>query len=477
MVATTNVPPIAFTATGFVAPSEAAVLAGVQADIDQAFGGGLDPSLTTPQGQLATSTSAIIGNVNDTFVNMSNQFNPDFAQDKWQDAIAQIYFLQRQPSEPTVVTATCVGGQGVQIPAGSLAEDTAGNIYTCTDGTDPVAGIPATGTVTLTFANNTPGPIPCPEGTLTKIYRSINGWDSITNPSDGVLGNLTESRSAFEARRRASVAANSRGSLPSVLGAVLNVSGLLDAFATENDSASPATIGGVTVAPNSLYVAAVGGANQDVGNAIWSKKAPGCAYNGNTTVTVVDSSSGYSPPLPSYQVSFERPTALPILFKVNLSNNLQVPSDAVTQIQAAIIAAFAGADGGTRARIGSTVFASRYYAPVSALGSWANIILIQVGSANNPGASFTGSISGTTLTVSGSVTGVIATGQTLLDTSGSIIPGTTIISGSGTSWQVSNTQTVTSETMTGSVASLNSTAVDIDQVPTINANNIVVTLS
>lgn len=472
----TNVPPITFSDVGFVAPSEAAVLAGVTTDIDQAFGGGLDPSLTTPQGQLATSTAAIAGNVNDTFVNMTNQFNPDFATGRWQDALAQIYFLQRKPSQPTVVAALCSGGQGVAIPAGSLAEDVAGNIYTCTDGTGP-DGIPAIGSITITFANNVPGPIPCPEGTLTTIFRAIPGWDSITNNADGVLGNVTESRADFEARRRASVALNARGTIQAVAGAVLSVPGVLDAAAVQNDLGSPTTINGVSVPAHSIYVSAVGGTDQDVANAIWSKKAPGCGYGGNTTITVVDSSSGYSPPLPSYSVTFERPSSLPILYAVNLSNNLQVPSDVVAQVQGAIIAAFAGADGGTRARIASTIFASRYYAPVAALGSWANIISILVGSNNNPGAVFTGAIAGTALTVSAVASGTIAIGQTISDAAGHIIPGTKIISGSGTSWVVNNSQTVVSETITSATPTLTSTAVNLNQVPTINANNIAVTLS
>src|SRR5258708_28989194 len=130
----TNVPAISFTDTGFVAPSEAAILSGVQQDYDAAFNGGLDPSLSTPQGQLATSTSAIVGNQNDVFVNMSNMFNPDFATGRWQDALAAIYFLQRNPSQPTVVQAQCGGGQGVAIPAVSPAPAAHGNICTCTCG-------------------------------------------------------------------------------------------------------------------------------------------------------------------------------------------------------------------------------------------------------------------------------------------------------------------------------------------------------
>lgn len=469
----TNVPTIAFTPTGFVAPSEASVLAGVQQDYDDAFGGGLDPSLSTPQGQLSTSTSAIIGNVNDTFVDMSNQFNPDFATGRWQDALAAIYLLQRNPSQPTVVQAACTGGQGVEIPPGALAQASDGNLYVCSDG----GFIDNTGTITLTFACNAVGPIPCPANTLTKIARAIPGWDSINNPTDGVLGNETETRAEFATRRKESVAANARGTIQAVQGSVLGVPGVLDAFSVQNDTASPATIAGVTVAAKSIYVSAVGGADANVAKAIWTKKSPGCGYNGNTTVTVVDDSSGYSPPLPTYAVTFERPSSLAILFVVVLQNSLQVPSDVIAQVQAAIIAAFAGSDGGTRARIGSTIFASRYYPPVAALGTWANIISILVGSNNNPGAVFTGSIAGATLSVSAVASGTIAIGQTLSDAAGLITPGTKILSGSGSTWTINNSQTAGSRTITAATPNLTSTAVHADHAPTVNASNIAVTLN
>ena len=56
----TNVPPIVFTPTGLQVPQEAEVLTGVFEDYDDAFGGGLNPALETPQGQLVSSTAAII---------------------------------------------------------------------------------------------------------------------------------------------------------------------------------------------------------------------------------------------------------------------------------------------------------------------------------------------------------------------------------------------------------------------------------
>ena len=50
----TNVPSPTFGPNGVVIPSENAVLTGVQADINTALGGGVNPQLSTPQGQLAS---------------------------------------------------------------------------------------------------------------------------------------------------------------------------------------------------------------------------------------------------------------------------------------------------------------------------------------------------------------------------------------------------------------------------------------
>jgi Baseplate J-like protein len=366
-------------------------------------------ALETPQGQLASSFTAITGNANDTFVSMANQFDPAYAAGRFQDALARMYFIERNPALLTVVQATCTGLAGVPIPVNALAQAEDGNLYICTE----AGTIAQSGSIVLSFACTNPGPTACPADTLNRIFQAIPGWDSVTNLTDGVLGNDVESRQDFETRRKASVAQNSLGSVPSVRGAVLNVAGVLDAYVTENPFAEPTTIGGQLLVPNSLYVAAVGGAALDVATAIW-KKAPGCNYNGNTTVTVRDQSPGLSPPFPEYPVTFLIPPSLDVIFAINLLNNSLVPSDAVTQIQQALMAAFAGADGLPRARIGSTIL-SRFYPPIVALGSWAQILSVTIGSRNTAAAQVTGSIAGQTLTVTAVQEGPIAIGQTLDD--------------------------------------------------------------
>ena len=450
----TNVPAVTFGATGFQAPQPPAVLAGVQADWNGAFSGTLSYQLTTPQGQLASTESALIVNTNQIFVFYTNMVDPAFAFGRMQDAIGRIYNIERLPSEPTVLQIVCTGLQNVVIPLSATVVDGAGNIYQCTQ----AGTIPASGSITLPFAALVPGPTPVPVGVT--IYQAIPNWDAATVGS-GVVGQNTETRAQFEARRQQSVAKNSVGSLPSILGAVLAVPGVLDAYVTENTTSSPQTVGGFTIAAKSVYVAVTGGLATDVANAIWSKKAPGCGYNGNTAITVYDQNSGYSQPYPSYPVSFETPAALPILFAVQIPNSTLVPSDAVTQIQNAIMGAFAGTDGGQRARIGSNIYASRYAAPIAALGPWAQIISLGVGSNNTAAAVVVGSIVGTTLTVTAVTSGAVAVGQTIAGLG--ITVGTTItglISGSGGTgtYLISQSQSVAGATFTGNGSGTNLTA-------------------
>jgi len=459
----TNVPVVNWASSGPILPTEAEILAGAQQDLNTAFGGNLNPALETPQGQMASSLTAIIADKNSQLALIASMVNPNTAEGRWQDAIGAIYFLQRIPAAGTVVQATCIGVPGTNIPVGTLAQDTNGYTYACTTGGQILPG----GSATLEFTNTTPGPIPCATGALSIIYQAIPGWDTITNPAAGVEGNLVESRQAFELRRRASVALNANGTVQAVRANVLAVPGVLSCYAIDNPTNSPVTVGGVTLAANSIYVAVVGGEAQAVATAIWQKKSAGCSYNGNTTVPVADTSyTTY--PQPTTQVSFEVPAALPLAFNVEIKANPLLAANITALIQSAIVASAAGQDGGPPFEIGSMVFASRFYANVAAQDPNCEVVSIQVG----PQAQFTGSISGSTLTVTAAGSVPLAVGQTVYGAG--VAAGTTITAlGTGTggtgNYTVSASQTVSSEAMTAAAYS-NYLSVNINQIPTVTTS-------
>ena len=377
----TNVPTITWSANGVTIPAESDILTGVLTDMNNAFGGGMSQLLTSPQGQLAQSLTAIIGDKNNQMAYMASMVNPATSEGRWQDAIGRIYFIDRIAASGTVVTGTCTGLVGTVIPAGSIVQDSSGYQYQST----AAATIGSSGTVDVDFQCATTGPIACPVGALNTIYKAVTGWESVTNAAAGTSGTDVESRADFEYRRKNSVATNAVNSIQSIRAAVLAVPNVLDAYVIDNSTNAAVTVGATSysVAANSVYVAVVGGASADVAKAIWENKSLGCSYNGATSYTYTDTSGGVAP-YPTYTVKWETPASLPIYFAVSIANNSALPSKITTLVQTAIVNAFNGADGGSRARIGSTIYAGRFYAGVAATDSNVEILSIYLGTAASP---------------------------------------------------------------------------------------------
>jgi hypothetical protein len=235
-------------------------------------------------------------------------------------------------------------------------------------------------------------------------------------------------------------------------------------------------LGAIQLVPESIYVAVAGGAETAVATAIWTKKAPGCAYNGGTTVTVYDTSPPYPPPGVPYSVTFDVATDITIFFAISIANSAAVPSNAAVLIQNAILAAFSGSDGGQRPQLNSTFLASRFYSGIAALGAWARISALTMGSSQATAAVMaTSSIAGATLTVGSVTSGTIAIGQQIVGTG--VVPGTVITAGSGSSWTVSpGGQTVASTTINAYAVTATSLTMLANQEPVTAAPNIIVTL-
>lgn len=374
---TTSVPAPSLTDAGFVSPAETDILSGALADINAAFGNNLNTALSTPQGQLAMTLTAILGDAYDQMLAVFNGVDPARASGRMQDAIGDIYFLERLPATSTVVSVACSGAANAVIPHGTLVQDGNGNTYAAANDIT----LDAKGAGAGDFACTVTGPIACPANTI-EIYQSVVGLSSVSNAADGIIGSDVEGRRHFEVRRRASVAKNATGSVSAIRGAVLSVAGVNDAYACDNPNDTPITVDGVTISPHSVYVCVDGGSDAGVAAAIRQKKPAGCGYTGTTAVVDNNAADG------AQTVLFSRAQKAPVFLSVVLVKSASTPNNFSSLVQDAIIDAFYGESSEYELKIDSMLYASQFYDIVQGIGSWAKLLSITMGLSPEPSGLF-----------------------------------------------------------------------------------------
>ena len=304
-----------------------------------------------------------------------NQINPDYATGMMQDAIAKIYFLERKKATSSVVTCKLTGLVGTIVPTGFKVKDGSGFIWSLTYSTQ----IPDAGFVYAQFHCTQSGYIQAKAGTITEMYQAIVGLDRVENEVDAAPGQEEESRRDFAFRRQNSVAINSVGTPQAVYANVFAVKNVSDVFVYHNVTDKEIEYG-VTkykIAPHSIYVAVVGGSNQEIAQAIWERSGNGCNYNGNTTVKVYDMT--YSEPRPEYNVSFNRPDLVQVLIDVLIEKNSNSSVGMEQKIKETIIRAFTGADGLDRCRIAGRVRTARFINAIKVNIPDIDLLGVQVG--------------------------------------------------------------------------------------------------
>ena len=374
--------------TGMVAPDTAVLRDAVAANWESAFNLGdgsptLDTEAATPAGQLVDAETAYLAQTNAEIMYVASMFNPRTSEGVWQDALG--YFLTRKVAQPTLVTVTCSGLQGTEIPAGAQMRDDDGVRYELT----ATVTIPAGGSVDAVFQALEAGPIECPAGTLTTIVTVIPGWDAGVNLAAGVIGRNRESQADFENRRYASVAKNSHGSVFSLQGALADLDGVVDCQVLENPTSSTVTKHGVSIPSHSVAICIYGGDDSAIAETIYNKKDAGCGTTGGTTVTYVATDYGNA----TYNYEIVRPTPTDVHIAVEINRTDSTSATVEQDIKAAIIADFNGQDansGNTRVGLAQTLYASRFSVPVIKSAGVSDLVGITVAlGTGTPGASIT----------------------------------------------------------------------------------------
>ena len=366
--------------TGFSADDVSDVRVAVAQAWKQAFRSDntaeLNTEPETPAGQLVDSQTASIVQKDSEVLYLANMLNPLKATGIFQDALAEIYFLQRKPAIASSAVIRCTGLPGTVIPVSaqvmSTADDTVWqNTEAQTIGSD--------GTCECVFECQSAGLISAAAGTLSRINTMVAGWDTAVNETAAVVGQNAETQGAFEARRYASVGLNSRGTIAAVYARVANCANVVSCIVRENKTNMPIEIDGYFLKAHSIYCAVIGGEDKDIAEAIYESCSAGCDYNGNTTVSVTDEYTGAVE-----DVTFYRPAEFDIYVKVTLAGKDGLPDEYEATVRKAVYDNFYGESTATiagepilRVVMGTTILASRFMPSVLNAGI-SQVVRIQV---------------------------------------------------------------------------------------------------
>lgn len=326
-------------ATGVIIPDTQDLLTTVENEFKVVFGAQLNTDPATPQGRLIASEV----NARDIFLRnnaaLANQINPNVAEGTFLDAIWALTGGQRIAETSTTVAGVTLGGiPGTFIPAGSQAQTAAGDIFSTT-GDATLNGV---GVATVDFVADVGGPVPCGVGALNTPVSGVLGWETVTNATAGVVGQLAESDVASRLRRLQTLALQGVALPEAIISGLMDTEGVRSLSFRENVTDGPLVIDGVNLVEHSIYCCVDGGTDLDVATAILAKKSLGCDYNGAVTVNVTDPASGQI-----YPVKFDRPALVAIKARATV-RAMNAVADPAATVRAALVAYAAGEIPGER---------------------------------------------------------------------------------------------------------------------------------
>lgn len=170
------------------------------------------------------------------------------------------------------------------------------------------------------------GPYEASIGSINEIVTPISGWDAVSNQAQAEVGRNIETDA--ELRRRAALETVSAdgGTLEAVKRTVEAVTGVVYVSGEENDTA--ATVG--SLPEHSIHITVVGGADQDIVDAIGSSKAAGISTYGTDSGTWTDSTGN------NHTIYFSRVDEINPYFIVNLTTDANYPADGDDLVKAAM---------------------------------------------------------------------------------------------------------------------------------------------
>ena len=313
-------------AQGVIIPDTSTIKDEVETEYKEVYGADFIVDPSTEQGRQIdaeiTSRMSVVRNN----AKLANQINPNLAEQNFLDAIYALANGERDGAERSTVTCTVTGIQGAIIPVGSKVQDVNREEWEAT----VAIVIPASGTIDSSFISINFGAIFAGIGEVNTIIDGVLGWEAVTNAAAAIVGKLEQNDVSTRRQRKVELGGNAINNTLAIMTAISALENVSSLTFRENISESQLVIDGVDMKPKSTYVCVDGGVDQDIADEYYRVRSGGSNFNGDTLVTVTDSTS-----LQEIPVRFDRPDDKPKLVIVTVKVGTGI--DPVSNVKAAVV--------------------------------------------------------------------------------------------------------------------------------------------
>ena len=280
---------------------------------------------STPDGQFTNILTQIGSDIREGYKNLYNSFNPDNCQGAVQDSRYALNYLTRKGGSFTIqnidvtfdrtVTLTGLDGDynNPNANGGFVVSDGTSNVWYLIDTVTKTAG-----TYSLAFRSKNYGVYSPAIGTLTTMVTIIPGVTKVINSvAPTTLGEEEETSLEFRIRRNKSTARRGQNNIDALYAEIMNLDGVTDCLTWVNNTSSTDSTG---TNPYTVWVIVEGGANADIGAAIYQYSC-GLATRGAITV------DNYSVANQLFVTNFDRANPVPLYIKFDYQSETTVDSN------------------------------------------------------------------------------------------------------------------------------------------------------
>lgn len=326
----------AVTATGISVETNAQIVSDLTIGLQGIYGDDISVDQNSPDGQLIGIFAQACTDVRELAVQIYNNFDPDQSTGTVLDQRVAINNIQRQGGTFTiqpidVTVSTTVTLQGLDANFNSLTgtgytvQDNSGNQWILLNTVTLTAGL-----TTLNFRAAQIGLVQPITNSITNQVTVILGVTSVNNSAAPLtVGQNQETDAQLRLRRAQSTAIVSTGYANGLLGAILALTGVIEASLYNNRSN---VTDGNGIPAHGIWLIVDGGSSSDIANVMYKKISDGANMKGSVSFNIITPSSEI------FTAMWDVPVAERLYVKFNLKKIVSTTVFNTAAIAAAIAA-------------------------------------------------------------------------------------------------------------------------------------------